>query len=1142
MMDAEHGKDGKEICTSFQNVQFDYRKHFDSYISRAYSVANSARAVGVDPADHVEVIRAPDLAARVEGIIGVKGLAAWIRARSELDRISLAFALAEQIIKERGRAGVDAAVRAGVAVLTEGVLVAPTDGIAGVEIRRAPDGSEYIAVSYAGPIRSAGGTAAALSVVLADFVRVLLGIGRFVPTQSSVERLVEEVALYDARAARLQYRPPDEDIRTIAVNCPVFIDGEPSEEFEVNVHRDVPGIATNRVRGGVPLVVCEGIAQKASTVLAVARKYTSLNWDWLEEIVKVKKVEGRAVPMPSDRYLDEIVAGRPIFAFPSAPYGFRLRYGRTRAMGPMAKALSPATMALLGFVAVGTQLRIERPGKSCIITPCDDIEGPVVKLEDGSVVQLNSAEDVERLKDKVEQILWLGDILITTGDFLRRGEPLSPAGICAESWAAHLAAACAQRQKKVDVNAKDVDFATAVRLSKEYGIPLHPKFTYFWSALTPSELKELICWLRGAQFKYEWNTLKEIRVKFTPTKVLLEKALIPHTVEKDEIVITGDVALAVAASLNIEDRTSAHIEKLLKQLSDSESAGEGGLQALNSISCVPIAEKFATFIGARMGRPEKARERKMKPPVHVLFPVGAAGGRTRSIVKAVRDERAKGTKIVVEIVRARCNCGNITHLMRCEKCGGRTQIERICPKCGKLAAGQHAQCGVKPIAFEERAISIAQLYDDALSRCKFAPVDVKGVQGMLSDEKIPELLEKGILRAKYDLSVFKDGTCRFDSTNAPLTHFYPKEIGTSVEKLRELGYTHDYEGKPLERDDQLCELKPQDIIISERALEYLARVANFVDDELRLIYHQPPFYNLKDKRDLIGHFVIYLSPHTLCGIAARIIGTTKAHVGWAHPYLAAASRRDFDGDENAYILLLDALLNFSRSFIPSKRGGQMDTPTILMTHVDPKEVDSEVYAMEVCTSYPADFYTATYECAPPTCVKIERIADRLGTELEQHGLGFTHECSSINGAGAPTVTQYLMLKTMKEKIEAQLGIARKINAVDVKGAAERVVLSHFLPDLYGNLRSFVRQQFRCVDCNEKYRRVPLIGKCRKCGGKLILTINRGGVEKYLKLSQEIAEEYDLPRYLKQRLQLLERDIKSLFEDETARQFNLAEFM
>ena len=51
-----------------------------------------------------------------------------------------------------------------------------------------------------------------------------------------------------------------------------------------------------------------------------------------------------------------------------------------------------------------------------------------------------------------------------------------------------------------------------------------------------------------------------------------------------------------------------------------------------------------------------------------------------------------------------------------------------------------------------------------------------------------ENLAKGILRAKYDLQVNKDGTIRFDATELPLVSFKLKEIGVSVGKIKELGY------------------------------------------------------------------------------------------------------------------------------------------------------------------------------------------------------------------------------------------------------------------------------------------------------------------------------------------------------------------
>ncbi len=73
------------------------------------------------------------------------------------------------------------------------------------------------------------------------------------------------------------------------------------------------------------------------------------------------------------------------------------------------------------------------------------------------------------------------------------------------------------------------------------------------------------------------------------------------------------------------------------------------------------------------------------------------------------------------------------------------------------------------------------------------------------------------------------------------------------------------------------------------------------------------------------------------------------------------------------------------------------------------------------------------------------------------------------------------------------------------------------------------------------RRVPLSGKCSKCGGKLLLTISRGSIEKYLELSKQLVEKYSLPHYLKQRLMLVEREIESIFESDQSKQFSLSDY-
>ncbi len=1614
----------------------------ENEVKRAYDIANNARAMNFDPSDKTEIIPAPDLAARVEAIVGPVGVAEKIREMSKgKNRTQLAFAVAETIID--GAFGlwsrdktIEQAVRTGTAIITEGVLVAPTEGISAVKINKNQDGTDYLAIYYAGPIRGAGGTSAALSVLLGDFARRKLGIGEYRPTDTAVERYVEEIDLYDLRGARLQYKPPEDDLRWIIRNCPVCIDGEPTEDFEVGAYRNVPGIETNRVRGGVCLVTCEGIAQKASKLLSLSRKL-GMGWDWLETVIKITKTKEKIQLQPDGRYLEEVVAGRPIFAYPSRLNGFRLRYGRTRISGIHAKSVHPATMVILNsFIAIGTQLKIERPGKSATILPCDSIEPPIVKLDDGSVVVVRSVEEAIALKDRVSKILWLGDMLVGYGDFVKSNTPLMPAGYCEEWWVHEVTAAEKKLNKKADKkNEKEITAEDAFKISEELDVPLHPKYTFFWNNINGKEIKDLINWIRKVESKYDWLTLKEISVEYSTEKTILEKILLPHRVDKETILIDSQNAYTLLKSLNLLGKMDhKHVETSIESIDDEAN----GLDVISKLSGIKIRDKGGSWIGCRMGRPEKVKERPMKPPVHVLFPIANAGGKTRNVIKAYKDAKANKLKydINVEVARLKCEmCGNITFCKKCELCGGLTKQERVCTKCGKISESDvmvHG-CGGRTNAYEERPLNIVKHMDDAIARTKTIPEEMKGVIGMMSTEKIPEPIEKGIFRAKHGAWVFKDGTCRFDATNAPMTHFYPKEIGTSVERLRQLGYTKDAHGNELTNEDQLVELKLEDMVVSERCVDYLTRVSNFIDDTLVSLYRTEPYYKIKSRDDMIGQIVIELSPHTSCGILGRIIGQTKAHVCYAHPYMFCASRRDCfdgntmmyyqnsnrlhtdsiskmfekysnqpkfkdgewelidltnknvftlgadtsgnsekkrvrylmrkpyngsvlkivaennqellttpdhrmwvfdpetkqlkekraqeltendllaslstvehnsvdtqtdfdlvnlfmsdsesekitirtdkrftneimkkfgsmknasrnlkttmtvignsfyrkpyaiplklykqirndnsnfrigfkrnfgsmplkikvtddllrligyyvsegwtwisktkgkesyhvgfaasnsvirkeikelikktlnvpvyedykgvyitnklchklftnelklgkgayskdipdwilnlsdqlmyaflggcyqgdgnvykreikyctvseslaskiyfllsklgmkptfkverdrptnssfllkkyeklkktppittlhyvclystdselfakkvrliaakgkllneiktlnferkyiksqkdirvlkikriekvgpsalsepfvydiqleanknkifacgkgmllshncDGDENSVMLLMDGLLNFSRSFLPRTRGGQMDAPLVLMTKIDPSEIDDQVYAMEICKEFPLEFYEATLQYKTASEIDIETVSDRLKTDRSDRELWFTHDVSSIN-QGVIT-TNYVALKSMREKIDSQLELAQKIVAVDAKDAAERVILSHFFPDLYGNMRSFTRQLVRCVDCNIKYRRPPLSGKCNKCGGKLILTINRGGIEKYLKLSQEMVEKYGLPHYLKQRLALLEKDIKSLFEDETSKQFNLAEFM
>ena len=136
--------------------------------------------------------------------------------------------------------------------------------------------------------------------------------------------------------------------------------------------------------------------------------------------------------------MDDVIAGRPIFAFPSRRGGFRLRYGRSRNTGLSAVGIHPATMYVLeSFLAAGTQMRLELPGKGCVTLPVDTIEPPVVLLKDNSVVRV-TLENFSEVKGKIQKILFLGDILISFGDFLYSNKTLPPSGYVEEWWAKDL--------------------------------------------------------------------------------------------------------------------------------------------------------------------------------------------------------------------------------------------------------------------------------------------------------------------------------------------------------------------------------------------------------------------------------------------------------------------------------------------------------------------------------------------------------------------------------------------------------------------------------------------------------------------------------------------------------------------------------
>jgi DNA polymerase II large subunit len=278
------------------------------------------------------------------------------------------------------------------------------------------------------------------------------------------------------------------------------------------------------------------------------------------------------------------------------------------------------------------------------------------------------------------------------------------------------------------------------------------------------------------------------------------------------------------------------------------------------------------------------------------------------------------------------------------------------------------------------------------------------------------------------------------------------------------------------------------------------------------------------------------------GIIGRIIGFTDSQVCLASPIWHSAKRRDCDGDADSIILLMDAFLNFAYGFLPDKIGGLMDAPLLIQPVVLPYEVQRQAHNIDVAPVYPLEFYEATWKQlkAGNLVTKIELIKNRIGTENQFFSYTFTHSTGLLTTNCKRSA--YSRLNTMEEKLDMQISTAKLINAVDPDEVVSMVLMTHILPDIMGNMRSYSSQSFRCSKCGEKYRRIPLIGRCIECENELLQTVTRGSVEKYIGIASDLCNRFKVNNYLRSRVESLTMELKLIFKEQKKEQSTLVEFM
>lgn len=1147
-----------------------YQQDILRKVEQIYELGSKARKIGLDASNAVESKIAYDLADRVAKMHDIDIAS---RLRTLLERTTkekAALKIAEEIALGEHDAGdlrtrLDNAVRVSLAVVTEGVTVAPLQGISNVQLKNNSDGSTYLSISFAGPIRSAGGTEAALTMLIADHARKVVGISKYIANSYDDEtgRFVEELRIYEREVGSFQFKVLDADVIKCIKSLPVELDGIDTDQVEVAGHRNMRRISTDRVRGGALRVMNDGIIGRSRKLLKLVEALDLVGWEWLKDLKgAVQTGDGDDA---ANHRMSEVITGRPVLSMPKRLGGFRLRYGRCCNTGFATIGIHPAVPVLLDHaIVVGTQIKMDVPGKASTIALVDDIDPPIVRLNDGSVLQVRTAEHASVVRQRIEKILYLGDILISYGDFLENNAELLPASYVEEAWLqelhSHLSNSSISNLQRSEINPQSIKLMSkssfkdipnikdAFRMSLMLGIPLCPRYSFFWEHISIDEvlfLKEnLICSYikddnNGASCSYFL-----IKNNFQ-LKDILERLGVYHLLVDEHIKIDNPDQVYSLQRLLFSDSSIPTERCSLQFCANDNIKPLDTIEFVSSISGIRLMPKFASSIAVRVGRPEKAAERKMKPPVHVLFPIGSKGGSTRDILKASKTK----SSFFTEIANRFCNSCRIPSLgTKCTRCGSSTPIRNLCIVCREeiLYNGKNnrcRRCGREGKTYSPVSFPLSKVIEQAQHKLGLKAAEpFKGVKALMSKNKSAELLEKGLLRQKHQLYAFKDGTIRFDATNEPLTHFKPVWIMTNIEKIKKLGYNKDYTDKDLTSSDQLIELLLQDIVLPLDCAEHLVNVAKFIDEELVKVYHLEPYYGISTIEDLMGHLIVGLAPHTSVGIIGRIIGFTKSQVCLASPIWHSAKRRDCDGDADSIMLLLDAFLNFSFDFLPDKIGGLMDAPLLIQPTVLPYEVQRQAHNVDISSFYPLEFYEATWNRAKAADItsKIEIIKNRIGKEDQFFNYMFTHFTESLTTNVQHSA--YSRLNTMDEKLQMQISTARLINAVDEDEVVSMVLTTHILPDIMGNMRAYSSQTFRCSKCAEKYRRIPLRGNCLRCENELLQTVTRGSVEKYLNIAHYMCREFKINDYLRNRVESLTTELKLIFREQKKEQSTLIEFM
>ena len=143
-------------------------------------------------------------------------------------------------------------------------------------------------------------------------------------------------------------------------------------------------------------------------------------WEWLSDL-KGAVQTGENQEDAAAKRMREVITGRSVLSMPNKLGGF---FSFTLWKGMQhwlcfSRVSSCYRRNLDHTIAVGTQIKIDIPGKGATVAFVDSIETPTVRLNNGNVVKIRDVKHGLEIKNDIEKNSPSWRYLISFGDFLR---------------------------------------------------------------------------------------------------------------------------------------------------------------------------------------------------------------------------------------------------------------------------------------------------------------------------------------------------------------------------------------------------------------------------------------------------------------------------------------------------------------------------------------------------------------------------------------------------------------------------------------------------------------------------------------------------------------------------------------------------